>query len=114
MDARVAGMDWQAIGAELGQRGCATTGVLLQPEECEALAAGYDDDAPFRSRIVMARHGFGQGEYKYYAYPLPETVARLRTALYPELARIANAWQAALGFPAEFPPDHAAFLARVP
>ncbi len=109
---RVGRMDWEAIGAELGQRGCATTGVVLQPEECATLAGGYDRDVQFRSRVVMARHGFGSGEYKYFAYALPALVQGLRTALYPGLARVANGWQAALGLPTAFPPDHAAFLLR--
>ena len=110
--ARVAVLDWAAIGADLDVRGCATTGPLLTPGECAALAAGYDAEAQFRSRVVMARHGFGQGEYKYYAYPLPKPVAALRAALYPKLADVANRWEAALGREAGFPPDHAAYLAR--
>ena len=72
-------------------------GGLLTPDECAALAASYADDTLFRSRIVMARHGFGRGEYKYFAYPLPELVAALRAALYPPLAAIANRWNAAMG-----------------
>ena len=112
MSARVETLDWSRIGQDLAARGCATTGVLLDREACEALAAGYDDDALYRSRIVMARHGFGQGEYKYYAYPLPAPVLALRTALYPHLADVANCWEAALGRPARFPADHDAFLAQ--
>jgi hypothetical protein len=84
----------------------------LSPAECAALAAAYDDDAAFRSRVVMARHGYGRGEYRYFAYPLPDLVATLRTALYERLAPIANAWNAALGLPVRYPPDHAGFLAR--
>lgn len=103
-------MDWPAIGQELSARGCATTGVVLSPEACAALAAGYDDEHRYRSRIVMARHGFGQGEYKYFADPLPSPVQELRTALYAKLAPVANAWAAALGRPADFPADHAAYL----
>ncbi len=110
--ARVAACDWAAIGAELDAHGCAVTGPLLAPDECAALAAGYDNDALFRSRVVMARHGFGRGEYKYYADPLPASVATLRKSLYPPLAEIANRWQAALGGEANFPPDHAAYRAR--
>ena len=109
---RVASLDWARIGADLDARGCAVTGRLLTPQECEALASGYDADAPFRSRVVMTRHGFGRSEYKYYAYPLPEPVAVLRTALYPPLAEVANRWEAMLGRVAGFPPDHGAYLAR--
>jgi uncharacterized protein len=112
MDTRVAKLDWDEIGAALDARGCATTGVLLRPEECAALAAGYGDDGQFRSRIVMARHGFGSGEYKYYAYPLPPVIAGLRRALYPHLAAVANRWEAALGRPAHFPAEHDAYLAQ--
>ena len=112
MDQRVAALDWTFISAALDARGCATTGPLLTPHECKTLAAGYADDAQFRSRVVMARHGFGQGEYRYYAYPLPDLIGRLRSALYPGLAAVANRWAAALGQAASFPPDHAAFLAR--
>ena len=110
--ARVAALDWAAITQELDTRGCAVTGPLLAPAECEALAVGYDADAAFRSRIVMARHGFGQGEYKYYAYPLPVLVAELRAALYLPLARVANQWEVVLDRQARFPADHAAYLAR--
>ena len=109
---RVARLDWAELAAELDAHGCATTGVLLTPEEASALAALYASDAPFRSRIVMARHGFGRGEYKYFAYPLPDTVAALRVALYPPLAEIANRWDEALGVAQRFPDDHEAYLAR--
>jgi uncharacterized protein len=85
-------LDWPRIGDELSARGCATTGALLSPQQCAALVETYAQDAPFRSRVIMARYGFGRGEYKYFAYPLPELVATLRTVLYPPLAAIANAW----------------------
>ena len=109
LPARIAALDWPGIAAGLDARGCATTGPLLTPAECDALAALYDGEAGFRSRIVMARHGFGQGEYKYFAHPLPAPVQALRTGLYPPLATVANRWAAALGLP-DFPGDHAAFL----
>ncbi len=109
---RVEALDWARIGAELDERGCATTGALLTADECSELRAGYDADGTFRSRVIMARHGFGRGEYKYYAYPLPRPVAALRTALYPHLAPIANRWEEALGRRAAFPDDHAAYLDR--
>ena len=109
---RVAALDWTAIDAALDAQGCATTGALLTEEECSALADAYAADGPFRSRIVMARHGFGRGEYKYFAYPLPETIAALRTALYPPLAEVANRWNEAMGIAARYPREHAAFLKR--
>jgi hypothetical protein len=108
---RVDALDWAEIGVELGMHGYAVIGPMLTSFECETLAMGYDTDAAFRSRVVMSRHGFGRGEYKYYAYPLPELVATLRTALYPPLAGIANRWVTMLGRTAHFPPDHAAYLA---
>jgi hypothetical protein len=108
----VAALDWEALAAELDAHGCATTGALLSADECATLQESYASDALFRSRIVMARHGFGRGEYKYFAYPLPETVAALRGALYPPLARIANCWNAALGIDIAYPAEHAAYLAR--
>lgn len=96
----------------LDAQGAAIIERLLPPDQCAALAAMYRDDALFRSRIDMARHGFGRGEYKYFAYPLPEPVARLRTALYAELAPIANRWHEAMAIATRFPADHASFLAR--
>jgi hypothetical protein len=105
-------VDWAAIAADLDAHGCATTGRLLSEKECTALAEDYATEALFRSRIVMARHGFGRGEYKYFAYPLPETVAALRAAFYPPLAEIANRWNEAMGIAARYPPEHAAFLKR--
>lgn len=109
---RVAALDWTRIEAELCERGYATTGPMLTPAECSVLAAGYDVDAAFRSRVVMARHQFGSGEYKYYAYPLPEPVSTLRRTLYEGLAPIANRWQEALGHRAAYPSRHAEFLDR--
>ena len=97
--------------AELDVGGCALLGPLLPPEGCRALAALYDGDG-FRSTVTMARHGFGRGEYKYFAHPLPDPVAALRGALYARLAPVANRWHQAMGLPVRFPPDHAAFLAR--
>ena len=90
----------------------APLGPVLTPEECRALAALYDQETPFRSRVAMARHGFGRGEYKYFAAPLPDAVQALREALYPRLAPVANRWHAGLGLPARFPEAHAEFLAR--
>jgi hypothetical protein len=109
---RVAALDWPRIEAELDARGCATTPPLLTHKECVALAGRYDDGSVFRSRIVMAKHGFGRGEYKYFAYPLPAPVAALRASLYPRLAPVANAWAERLNSPERYPTDHAAFLRR--
>ena len=105
-------LDWQAIEDDLNRHGCAVVPGLLDPGACLALAAQYEQPQRFRSRVVMARHGYGRGEYQYFAYPLPEPVAALRRALYMPLAAIANRWQAALGLEAPFPPEHDAFLAR--
>ena len=85
---------------------------LLSPDECDAMASRYDEEDGFRSRVVMARHGFGRGEYRYFTYPLPPLVQDLRAALYPYLAPIANGWHACMGRDDRFPPDHAAFLDR--
>lgn len=104
--------DWQAAGAALDAQGWALLPRLLEPAECEAAASLWRDEARFRSRVVMARHGFGQGEYRYFAYPLPEPVERLRSALYPPLAGVANGWQAALGRSERFPAAHDDYLER--
>ena len=109
---RIGALDWPGIEAGLDERGAAATGVVLTPAECRALAGGYADDALFRSRVVMARHGFGQGEYRYYAYPLPDAVAELRAALYPPLAAVANEWERAFGRDAAYPDELAEYLAR--
>jgi hypothetical protein len=109
---RVAALDWPAIATALDAHGCGATGPLLTAAECRTLAEAYADDALFRSRIVMARHGFGRGEYKYFAAPLPDIVQELRTALYPPLAGIANRWNEAMGVAVRYPDEHAAFLRR--
>ena len=108
----VAGLDRQAIAAELDARGYAIVPGMLTAEECVAMAAQYAQPALFRSRVVMSRHGYGSGEYQYFRYPLPSTVSALRQSLYGPLAAIANHWHAVLQMDARFPPDHADFLAR--
>ena len=105
-------IDWDDVGEQLDTAGCAVIPGLLDARLCTQLAACYDQAPRFRSRVVMERHGFGRGEYQYFAYPLPAPVAELRTTLYPPLARIANRWQAALGLDVRFPTEHADFLAR--
>jgi len=107
--ARVAALDWTRIGGELDAHGCATTGALLGADECAALSSRYDEDI-YRSRVIMARHGFGRGEYKYFAYPLPDTIAALRGALYSPLAEVANRWNERMGVGQRFPAGHAAYL----
>jgi uncharacterized protein len=105
-------LDWTAVEHDLDAVGSAVLDGLLSPDECGALAALYDDESAFRSRIVMARHGFGRGEYQYFAYPLPARIAGLRTALYARLAPVANCWSEALAGNVCYPASHAAFLAR--
>lgn len=100
------------LSRDLDARGCAVIERLITPDQCDKLAALYSAERRFRSRVVMARHGFGQGEYKYFSYPLPDLVARLRSTMYPRLAPIANRWNAAMGLKVRFPDKHAQFLRR--
>jgi uncharacterized protein len=109
---RIDAFDWTRIAGELDGFGCATLPKLLDSAECRALSALYADDDVFRSRVVMARHGFGRGEYRYFRYPLPDLVGALRAAAYPHLAPIANRWNAAMQIDTRYPPEHAAFVAR--
>jgi hypothetical protein len=110
--ARVAAIDWTQATSDLDAQGCAVLKGLLTAEECRALAALYPEDQIFRSRIVMGRHGFGRGEYKYFAYPLPMPIAELRPALYARLQPIANRWNEAMDIGIRYPESHEAFLAR--
>jgi len=111
--ARVAALDWETIGETLHRYGAAATGgPLLTPAECASLAALYAREEGFRSRVVMARHGFGRGEYKYFADPLPPLVSALRGALYPRLVPVADAWAATLGEERRYPPALDAFRAE--
>jgi hypothetical protein len=109
---RAAALDWPAIARDLDAYGCARIAGLLTAAECESLAGLYAHTALFRSRVVMARHGFGRGEYQYFAYPLPDPVRALRAAFYPQLAPIANGWNARMGMPVRYPAQHEAFLQR--
>ena len=110
--ARVDAIDWAQATADLDAQGCAVLKGLLSPEECAALAALYPDDKNFRSRIVMGRHGFGRGEYKYFAYPLPDLIAQLRPELYARLCGTANRWNETMGIDIRYPDRHDAFLKR--
>ena len=112
VEARVAAIEWDALAERLDERGHGVIRRLLAPEQCSALVALYRDEAAFRSRIVMSRHGFGRGEYKYFRYPLPPLVAALRGALYPYVVPIANRWNQGLGIDIRFPPAHAEFVRR--
>ena len=110
--ARVSALDWNGISQELDDQGSAVLASLLTPDECTGLTDLYSDDALFRSRIVMARHGFGRGEYKYFRYPLPDIIADLRTVLYSRLAPLANRWSVAMGVDIHYPERHDDFLER--
>jgi hypothetical protein len=105
-------VDWARLEADLDAKGFAVMPQLLTPGACREIAAMYDDDRRFRTRIVMARHGFGSGEYKYFAYPLPDRIGQLRAALYPEFARIGNRWNMEMGIDVQYPKTHAEFLNR--
>jgi hypothetical protein len=109
---RAGAVDWDDTSRDLDTRGSAVLEHLLRPAEAAALAALYPNDGLFRSRVVMGRHGFGRGEYKYFSYPLPEIIAGLRTALYERLVPVANRWNTAMGIDVQYPPRHADFIAR--
>ena len=110
--ARAGAIDWTTATDGLNAQGAAILPGLLSPEECQALAGLYPDSGHFRSRVVMARHGFGLGEYQYFAYPLPPLVAGLREALYPHLRPLANHWNQVMGIGVQYPAAHADFIAR--
>lgn len=109
-EARIAGYDWPAITGELDGFGCAVLPKLLAPEECRSIAALYPEEDRFRSHIIMARHGFGKGEYRYFKYPLPDVLGKIRTALYPHLAGLANHWNERMGIEQRYPEAHATYL----
>jgi hypothetical protein len=112
LSARLAAIDWHGVEQSLDAHGSARIESLLQPAQCVALSGLYDQEERFRSRVVMARHGFGRGEYKYFAYPLPDLVAVLRELLYARLVATANRWAAALHSGASYPERHAEYIAR--
>jgi hypothetical protein len=107
---RVAEIDWDVVAGELNNHGAAILEKLLTPEECRDIAALYPEDQKFRSHVIMARHGFGKGEYKYFAYPLPNLIGGLRGALYSRLAPIANEWNERMGIEMRYPAGHKDFL----
>lgn len=109
---RVNTLDWDRISHDLDTQGNAVISGLLSGAECQTIAALYSDDSIFRSRVVMARHGFGRGEYKYFGYPLPKLIAELRTAVYPHLVPIANRWNSAMRIEVRYPEKHADFIER--
>lgn len=107
---RIGGQDWQALAADLNDYGCAVIDNLLSPQECRDIANLYPHEAHFRSHIHMARHGFGKGEYRYFRYPLPDPLTELRTALYAQLAPVANEWNQRMRIDVRYPLHHADFL----
>ena len=109
-DGHAASIDWSSTTRELANYGAAVLPSLLAAEECREIAALYQDDSKFRSHIVMARHGFGKGEYKYFAYPLPQPINTLRTALYSHLAPVANEWNSRMSIQMRYPAKHKDFL----
>lgn len=110
--ARAEALDWQLIRKDLDAQGSAILSNILSAEECRSLAGLYPDDGLFRSRIVMARHGFGRGEYKYFSYPLPDVIQGLRSALYRRLAPVANQWNLTMGMDVRYPEEHGDFIQR--
>jgi hypothetical protein len=108
----VQNIDWQQVADELDSCGAALLPALLDTPECAALIAHYEEAAAFRSRVVMARHGYGRGEYQYFRYPLPAQIASLRAALYAPLVPIANRWYERMNLAPRFPAQHADFIAR--
>jgi hypothetical protein len=111
-EARIAAYDWPTVLAELDSAGSAVLPKILTPSECRTLAALYAEPSHFRSHVIMARHGFGKGEYRYFGYPLPDLLGGLRAALYPRLAGLANRWNARMAIGERYPDSHAAYLER--
>ena len=109
---RTAAYDWDAVAASLGREGWAVLPGLLDDGECDGMAAGYGPTDAFRSHVHMARHGFGEGEYRYFSYPLPDLVEAARTALYPRIVPVANDWYERMGIDVRFPAEHLEFLDR--
>ncbi|HMI76143.1 MAG TPA: 2OG-Fe(II) oxygenase [Steroidobacteraceae bacterium] len=112
IESRLSGVDWPRLEAELDAHGVARAGGLLNADECREIAALYDQQQGFRSRVIMGRHGFGRGEYRYFSYPLRPIIHALRTSLYRRVVATANRWNALMGFETRYPGEHADFLAR--
>jgi hypothetical protein len=112
LDIRADGIDWPRVSADLDAQGWAVLPKLITGPECDAMAGLYGRGEGFRSQVIMARHGYGRGEYRYFSYPLPPLVQSLRTSLYPHLAPLANRWHERMGLDVRFPDTHAAFLER--
>ena len=112
MTERVEAVDWERVSGEVDAEGSAVIRGVLTPDECDEVRGLYDEEELFRSRVVMERHGFGRGEYRYFRYPLPDLIGDLRTSIYPHLAPIANRWNEAMGVDASFPATHAEYIRR--
>ncbi|SEK95942.1 hypothetical protein SAMN03159362_1732 [Pseudomonas sp. NFIX51] len=112
LEQRLACLDWASIEQQLDQDGSAVIDNLLSADQCHELSGLYPHSELFRSRVVMARHGFGRGEYQYFAYPLPQRVAELRGQFYPRLVPLANRWNQLMNIPVQYPPRHEDFLQR--
>lgn len=112
IESRVKEIDWMGVGVHLDAHGWAVLEGVLSAGECQAIAGLYEGDGRFRSHIVMARHGFGQGEYKYFSYPLPDIIADLRRSVYSRLAPVANRWNEVMGIEARYPDEHVDFIER--
>jgi hypothetical protein len=110
--ARVDSIDWAKVRADLDVQGWAVVPKLLTHAEADGISNLYPQEEGFRGHVVMARHGFGRGEYKYFSYPLPSLIQTLRAAVYPHLVPIANQWHERMRKEGRFPPEHAAFLER--
>ncbi len=111
IEARIEGLDWDRLYGELDERGYALPGKILKGQECERLVEDYDRESIYRSRVVMKRHNFGLGEYRYFSYPLPDLIGRLRAAAYPFLVPLANRWAERMKRDLSYPEDLASFLA---
>lgn len=112
IDERVAAVPWKQVSRDLNAEGNAVINGILSPSECDEVRSLYQKDKIFRSHIVMERHGFGRGEYRYFGYPLPELIAAMRTSLYPHLVSIANDWNEAMGINVRYPATHADYIQR--
>src|ERR1044071_3125864 len=107
---RVDAVAWPQVAADLHSQGNGVIKAVLSSDECDEVRKLYDNDDMFRSRVVMERHGFGQGEYRYFSYPLPDLISDLRTSIYPHLVPVANKWNEAMGIRTSFPPTHAEYI----